>query len=55
MKLFQRWKQTAIHNKALVWSGVLVALGTLFYAAAACFQIYLMKSAAADALNRPKD
>jgi hypothetical protein len=46
MKLLQRWKQTAIHNKALVLTSVIVASGTLFYAAAAIFQLYLMDSAA---------
>ena len=46
MKLLHRWKQTAIHNKALVLTSVIVAFGTLFYAAAAIFQIYLMDSAA---------
>lgn len=46
MKLYQRWKNTAIHNKALVWTGVLVAVGTIFYALAAIFQIYLMKATA---------
>jgi hypothetical protein len=49
MKLLQRWKQTALHNKALVLTGVLVAAGTLFYAGAATFQIYLMKSTAEQA------
>lgn len=42
MKLLQRWKQTAIHNKALVLTGAIVAIGTLFYTIAAVFQIYLM-------------
>jgi hypothetical protein len=42
MKLWQRWKMTAIHNKALVLTSVLVAFGTLFYAAAAGFQVWLM-------------
>jgi len=46
MKLLQRWKQTAIHNKALVLTSAIVAFGTLFYAAAAIFQICLMNSAA---------
>lgn len=47
MKLLQRWKQTALHNKALVWTSVLVAFGTLFYAATAVYQVCLMKSNAA--------
>jgi hypothetical protein len=42
MKLLQRWKQTAVHNKALVLTSVLVAFGTLFYAGAASFQVWLM-------------
>jgi hypothetical protein len=42
MKLLQRWKQTAVHNKALVITSVLVAGGTLFYAYVAVFQYCLM-------------
>ena len=42
MKLWQRWRQTAIHNKALVLTSVLVAFGTLFYAGVAVFQVWLM-------------
>ena len=49
MKFLQRWKQTALHNKALVLTGVLVAAGTLFYAGAAVFQIYLMNYSAKQA------
>jgi hypothetical protein len=49
MKFLQRWKQTALHNKALVLTGVLVAAGTLFYAGAAIFQICLMKHTAKQA------
>lgn len=29
MTIFQRWRQTALHNKALVLTGVIVALGTI--------------------------
>jgi hypothetical protein len=43
MDIFQRWKQTSVANKLLVYTGVLVAFGTLFYAGAAVFQICLMK------------
>lgn len=43
MKLVQRWKQTAIHNKALVITSVLMAFGTLFYTAVAIFQFCLIK------------
>jgi hypothetical protein len=46
MKLFQRWKQTALHNKALVMTSILVAFGTLFYAAAAVVQICIMNKSA---------
>jgi len=52
MKLLKSWKQTAIHNKALVLTGVIVAFGTLFYAAAAIFQIYLMDSAAKNSTDQ---
>lgn len=45
MKLIQRWKQTAIHNKALVFSGVVVAFGTVFYAMIAVVQVGLMNRA----------
>jgi hypothetical protein len=42
MTIWQRWRQTAIHNKALVLTSILVAFGTLFYAGAAAFQLWLM-------------
>jgi hypothetical protein len=48
MKIWQRWKQTALHNKALVLSSVLMALGTLFYTGAAIVQIYLFERNAAE-------
>lgn len=41
MTLLQRWKQTALHNKALVLTGVIVALGTVFGTGAAIFQVCL--------------
>ena len=47
MDIFQRWKQAALHNKALVISGALVAFGTFFYAAAAAVQVYILKTTAA--------
>jgi hypothetical protein len=46
MTIFQRWKQTALHNKALVISGVIVAFGTLFYAGAVIVQIRIAKRSA---------
>lgn len=46
MKIWQRWKQTALHNKALVFSGILVAFGTVFYAGAAVVQICILKKSA---------
>jgi len=52
MKLFQRWKQTAIHNKALVLTSAIVAVGTIFYAAVAIFQIYLMDSGAKNSADQ---
>jgi hypothetical protein len=42
--IWQRWKQTAIHNKALVLTSILVAFGTVFYAGAAGFQVWLMNN-----------
>lgn len=39
MTIWQRWKQTSLHNKALVFSGVIVAFGTLFYSGAAIVQV----------------
>jgi hypothetical protein len=48
MTILQRWKNTALHNKALVGTSVLMAFGTLFYAAAAVFQIWLMQQNAKD-------
>ncbi len=49
MNIFQRWKQTTIANKGLVFSSALMALGTLFYAGAAITQVYIMKRSAHDA------
>jgi hypothetical protein len=43
MKLLQRWKQTALHNKALVSTSLLVAFGTLFYSGAAVLQLCILK------------
>ncbi|HXM20748.1 MAG TPA: hypothetical protein VN948_05745 [Terriglobales bacterium] len=43
MTLFQRWKQTALHNKALVLTGCIVAVGTLFGTGAAIFQVYITR------------
>jgi hypothetical protein len=43
MRLIQRWKQTALHNKALVFTSFLVAFGTIFYAGAAVVQICILK------------
>ena len=48
MKLLQRWRQTSIHNQGLVLTGVLVAAGTIIYAAAAIVQIYIMNKNAKD-------
>ena len=39
MTIFQRWKQTALHNKALVLTGVIVALGTLVSTGALVVQV----------------
>ena len=41
MTIWQRWKQTALHNKALVFSGIIVAFGTLFYSGAAVVQVWM--------------
>jgi hypothetical protein len=48
MKLWQRWRQTAVHNKALVWTSFLVAFGTIFYSVVAVRQYYFMKQNALD-------
>jgi hypothetical protein len=48
MKIFQRWQQTTLANKGLVFSSVLMAFGTLFYAAAAVVQVCIMKQNASD-------
>jgi hypothetical protein len=52
MTLWQRWKQTALHNKALVWASLIMALGTIFYAGAAIWQVYLMKQNAIDSASQ---
>ena len=49
MNILQRWKQTSIANKSLVISGFLMAFGTLFYAAAASLQVWIMHRSAKDA------
>jgi hypothetical protein len=49
MKLLQRWKQSTVHNQAAILTGILVAFGTLFYAAAAACQVSIMKQASTDA------
>jgi hypothetical protein len=43
--ILQRWKQTALHNKALVLTSVIVAFGTLFYVGVAIFQVCMMRKA----------
>ena len=48
MKLWQRWCQVSLPNKALVGAGVLTAFGTLFYAGAAAYQVHLMRVTSAD-------
>jgi hypothetical protein len=52
MKSLQRWKQTALHNKALVLTSVLVAFGTLFYAVAAVVQIWILKQSGEQAAEQ---
>lgn len=54
MRVFQRWKQTALHNKALVLTGVIVAVGTLVYTGAAVFQYCLMQQTAKEQYNLMK-
>jgi hypothetical protein len=54
MNIRQRWRQTALHNKALVLIGVLTAFGTLFYTAAAIVQIRLFERSA-DESSRQTD
>ncbi len=41
MTIWQRWKQTALHNKTLVFSSVIMAFGTLFYSGAAILQVWM--------------
>jgi hypothetical protein len=48
MNIFQRWKQTTLANKGLVFSSILMAFGTLFYAGAAIVQVCIMKQSAHD-------
>jgi hypothetical protein len=54
MNIFQRWKQTALHNKALVLTGAIVAVGTLVYTGAAISQYCLMKQTAKEQYNLMK-
>jgi hypothetical protein len=48
VNLSQRWKQTSVANKLLVYTGALVAFGTFFYAGAAVFQVCLMHISAVE-------
>src|ERR1700691_3588014 len=43
MTVVQRWKQTALHNKALVLSGLIVALGTAVSTGTAVFQVCMAR------------
>ena len=52
MNIWQRWKRTTIANKALVWTGFLVAFGTVFYAGAAACQVSIMKQSARDSSSQ---
>lgn len=51
MNIFQRWKKVAIHNKALVVTGIIVAVCTSLYTGAAISQYYLMKQVATDQIT----
>jgi hypothetical protein len=44
MKILQRWKQTALHNKALVLTGAIVAVGTLVSTAAVVAQVFIART-----------
>jgi hypothetical protein len=46
--ILQRWKQTALHNKALVGAGLIAAFGTVFYAGAAIVQVCIMNRSASE-------
>jgi hypothetical protein len=48
MTVKQRWGKTSLHNKALVVIGCFAALGTIFYAGAAAWQVCIMRDAARD-------
>jgi hypothetical protein len=52
MNLIQRWKQTALHNKGLVFAGFLVAAGTTLYAFAAVQQVYILKESGRQATSQ---
>ena len=52
MTIWQRWKQTALHNKAMVLSSVLMAFGTLFYTGAAIVQIYMFQQSTKQASDQ---
>jgi hypothetical protein len=41
MNILQRWKQTALHHKALILSGVIAAVGTVVSTGTAIFQIHM--------------
>jgi hypothetical protein len=42
----EKWSRTHIANRLMVWTTAVVAFGTLFYAGAAVFQVYMQKRSA---------
>lgn len=52
MNIWQRWRQTALHNRALVLSSVLMAFGTVFYAGAAVIQICMFQRSSKQAAEQ---
>jgi multisubunit Na+/H+ antiporter MnhC subunit len=48
MTIRERWRKTTVANQAVVFTSVLVAFGTVFYAVSAACQVSIMKQASTD-------
>ncbi len=48
MTILQRWKQTSLANKAIVFTSTVVAVGTIFYSVMAACQVSIANTSARD-------
>ena len=52
MTIAQRWRQVSLPNKAIVFTSVMVAAGTLFYAVMAACQVAIMNTSARESASQ---